>query len=117
LVTEAVRLEIARDKRISLAKGSSEAAGRLEIHLTRFDRSAKAPRADDTALTRKYAQTLTAEITLLDHNGKVLIDHQQVAVTRDVFTDSGQQPAEYQNMPVLAQALATEIAHRLLDRW
>ena len=50
-------------------------------------------------------------------DGKTLIDRRSIEVARDVFVDSGLQPTEYQTMPLLAEALATEIAHALLDTW
>lgn len=116
LVTDAVRLAIARDGRIELASGSA-AAATLSIHLVRYERDALAARRDDTVLARKFAAKLTAEITLVDTAGKTLIDRRTIEVARDVFVDSGLQPTEYQTMPLLAEALATEIAHALLDTW
>ena len=71
----------------------------------------------DTALGRKFTVTLAAEITVTDASGRKLVDRRTVRVARDVFTDSGQQPAEYQTLPLLAEALATEIAHAVLDTW
>jgi hypothetical protein len=116
LVTDAVRLALARDGRIELASGAS-AAATLRIHLVRYEREALAARRDDTALARKFAAKLTAEITLVDTAGKTLIDRRKIEVARDVFVDSGLQPTEYQTMPLLAEALANEIAHALLDTW
>lgn len=116
LVTDAVRLAISRDGRIELASGASSAAT-LRIRLVRYERDALAARRDDTALARKFAAKLTAEITLVDTAGKTLIDRRAIEVARDVFVDSGLQPTEYQTMPLLAEALATEIAHALLDTW
>ncbi len=117
LVTDAVRLALARDGRIELAAHEGGAAARLQIRLVRFERDVLAARHDDTALARKFASRLTAEITLTDHNGRILVDRRNISATRDVFVDSGLQPTEYQTMPLLAEALATEIAHALLDSW
>jgi hypothetical protein len=36
---------------------------------------------------------------------------------RGVFTDSGLVPAEYEGMPLLAEQLASEAAHAVLDTW
>ncbi|HQF39051.1 MAG TPA: LPS assembly lipoprotein LptE [Opitutaceae bacterium] len=117
LVTNAVRLALARDGRIGLAADAAAAEATLEIHLVRFERDVLAARHDDTALARKFAAKLTAEITVRDRNEKILLDRRTIAVARDVFVDSGLQPAEYQTMPLLAEALAVEIAHAVLDTW
>ena len=116
LVTDAVRLALARDGRIELAN-TGTAAATLSIRLVHFERDALAARHGDTALARKFAAKLTAEITLVGSDGKTLIDRRSIEVARDVFVDSGLQPTEYQTMPLLAEALATEIAHALLDTW
>ena len=117
LVTDATRLALARDGRITLAAGADAAEATRQIHLVRCERDVLAARRDDTALARKFAVKLTAEITLTDRGGKILIDRRPLTATRDVFVDSGLQPAEYQTMPLLAEALATEIAHAILDTW
>ncbi len=117
LVTDAVRLALARDGRIQLAANEEAAEAHLQIRLLRFEREVLAARRDDTALARKFAAKLTAEITLTDHNGKILIDRRNIVATRDVFVDTGLQPTEYQTMPLIAEALATAIAHALLDTW
>ncbi|HLP08361.1 MAG TPA: LPS assembly lipoprotein LptE [Opitutaceae bacterium] len=117
LVTDATRLALARDGRITLAAREGDSAAHLQIRLVRFERDVLAARHDDTALARKFAARLTAEITLTDRNGRILIDRRSIAATRDVFVDSGLQPTEYQTMPLLAEALGAEIAHALLDTW
>jgi len=38
-------------------------------------------------------------------------------VKRDVYTDSGQQQAEYQILPLLAEDLAAKASHAVLDTW
>lgn len=116
LVTEAVRLALSRDGRVELAAAAG-AEAKLEIRLVRFERDVLAARHDDTALARKFASKLTAEVTLTDRNGKILLDRRTITATRDVFVDSGLQPTEYQTMPLLAEALALEIAHAVLDTW
>lgn len=117
LVTEAVRLNLARDGRIELAAHPGAGSAELRIRLVRFDRDVLAARRDDTALARKFAVKLTAEVTLVDQNGKILLDRRMVSATRDVFVDSGLQPTEYQTMPLVAEALADEIGHAILDTW
>lgn len=117
LVTDRVRTALARDGRLTLAASPTDAGARLQIRLVRFERQVLAAQRDDTALARKFGATLTAEITLLDRSGKILLDRREVKASRDTFVDSGLQPTEYQTMPLLAEALATEIAHAVLDTW
>ena len=117
LVTTQVREAFARDGRISLAAGPSDADVVLRTKLVAYERTVAASRRDDTGLARKYAVTLRAEITLSDRSGRILIDRRSVRTTRDVFLDSGLPQAEYQTMPLFAEALATEIAHAVLDTW
>lgn len=117
LVTDRVRTALARDGRLTLASSASDAGARLQIRLVRFERAVLAASRDDTAIARKFGATLTAEITLIDRSGKILLDRREVKSTRDVFVDSGLQPTEFHTMPLLADALATEIAHAVLDTW
>jgi len=117
LVTTQVREEFARDGRVQLAGDAPAADVRLTVRLVAYERDVAAVRHDDTGRARKYAVTLTAEVTLADRTGRPVIDHRSVRVARDVFLDSGQQPTEYQTMPLLAAALATEITHVVLDTW
>ena len=117
LVTTQVREALARDGRVPLAGDAPGADVRLAVKLTAYDRDVAAVRHDDTGRARKYAVALTAEVTLTDRAGKALVDRRPVRVVRDVFLDSGQQPTEYQTLPLLANALATEITHVVLDTW
>jgi hypothetical protein len=117
LVTAAVRQAFARDGRISLAASPADADVVLHTKLVSYDRTVAASRRDDTGLARKFAVTLSAEITLVDRSGQTLVDRRFVRATRDVFLDSGLPQAEYQTMPLFADALAVEIAHAVLDVW
>ena len=116
LVATQVRTAFARDGRVVLADASGDSA-RLDIRLVSYEHAIAAVLPSDTALGRKFNVSLTAEITVTDASGKKLIDRRTVRVSRDVFSDSGQQPAEYQTLPLIAEALATEIAHAVLDTW
>ena len=117
LVTTQVREALARDGRVQLAGDAPGADVRLAVKLTAYDRDVAAVRHDDTGRARKYAETLTAEVTLTDRTGRAVVDRRTVRVVRDVFLDSGQQPTEYQTLPLLADALAKEITHVVLDTW
>jgi hypothetical protein len=118
-VTTAIREAFSRDGRVALA-ASPEAAERiLEVRLIDFSREMTSAQRDDTALARKYALTLTAEVRLVDPSQPDAppATAWQVAVSVDSFTDSGQQQSEFQAVPLLAGSLAREIVHRVMDRW
>lgn len=116
LVATQVRAALLADGRVTTgAPGESEVT--VRVRLLSYTREVAAARRDDTGLARKFAITLRAEVTVTDRAGKNLLDRRPVQATRDVFTDGGQQPAEYQNMQLLAEALAQEVVHALFDRW
>lgn len=117
-VTTAVREAIARDGRVRLAASPGDADRILEVRLVDFSREMTSALRDDTALARKFALTLTAEVRLVDPAQPGAPSHaSEVAVSVDSFTDSGQQQSEYQAVPLLAASLAREIVHRVLDTW
>jgi hypothetical protein len=117
-VTTAVREAFARDGRLVLAE-SPEAADRIvEIRLKDYSREMATALPTDTALARKFALTLLADVSLVDPRARDTAQPPfEVSVSVDAFTDSGQQQAEYQAVPLLAGKLATEIVHRVLDTW
>jgi hypothetical protein len=117
-VTTAIREAIARDGRVRLAASPADADRILEVRLVDFSREMTSARRDDTALARKFALALTAEVRLVDpaQPGAPILPS-EVAVSVDSFTDSGQQQSEFQAVPLLAGSLAREIVHRVLDRW
>src|SRR5690606_34912431 len=90
----------------------------LEISLQAYDRRMTAVQPQDTALARKFDVTLTAVCTLRDaRTGETLFADRPVESTRQVFTDGGQLPAEYQTLPNIAQLLADRVLHAVLDVW
>jgi hypothetical protein len=118
LVATQVAEALARDGRVRLAARADNAEAVLHIVLVDYGRRLTASLPQDTGLARKFALTLTADVTLIDPlTGNALVETLRIAATREAFTDSGQQLAEYQTMPLLAEALAREIVHRLLDTW
>lgn len=117
-VTTAIREAFARDGRVTLAGSPSEADRIVEVRLADYSREMTSALREDTALARKFALTLTAEIKLIDPaNPGAIVSPAQVAVSVDAFTDSGQQQSEFQAVPLLAGKLATEVVHRVLDTW
>lgn len=117
-VTTSIREAFSRDGRVALAASPGDAERILEVRLVDFSREMTSAQRDDTALARKYALTLTAEVRLVDPTQPdTATPFRQVAVSVDSFTDSGQQQSEYQAVPLLAGSLAREIVHRVMDRW
>jgi hypothetical protein len=97
---------------------AAEADATLTVVITDYHREMTVAREDDTGLARKFALTLGTTCTLKDNrSGEILFNHRAVTVQRDVFTDSGQLQAEYQMLPILADALADKISHTVLDVW
>ena len=83
-----------------------------------YHREVAAVREGDTGLARKFNVTLGATCTLRDNRtGQALFENRSVSAVREVFTDSGQLQAEYQTLPLLADALATKVVHTALDVW
>ncbi len=99
------------------------------MEITDYRREVATQRRDDTGLARKFALTLGVRCTLKDRRaGKDLFTNREILVRRDAYTDSGQNlpsgtsvsgqlQAEYQALPLLADALADKVAHAVLDVW
>ncbi len=113
-----IRESLLRDGRVTLVNSSDRADVRLNITVNDYQREVATVRPGDTGLARKFTITLIAEATLtVNGTGRVLFQQRQLIVKRDVYTDSGQQQAEYQLLPQLAQDLAAKITHTVLDTW
>lgn len=118
LITTQLREAFIRDGRISLTDSADSADAVLTISLTGYDRTVAVSRADDTGLARRFDVTLQAQATLEDNQSKKpYFAARPLRATRGVFTDSGLVPAEYENMPLLAEQLAKETVHAVLDVW
>lgn len=117
-VTTAVREAFARDGRVELAANAGSAGRVIEIRLTDYSREMATALPSDTALARKFVLTLNAEVRVVDPaNREAQITPVAISVSVDAYTDSGQQQAEFQAVPQLADKLATEVVHRVLDVW
>lgn len=117
-VTTAVREAFARDGRVRLAANAGAAGRVIEIRLTDYSREMATALTADTALARKFVLTLAAEIRVVDPGSPdATAEPLQLSVSVDAYTDSGQQQSEFQAVPLLADKLATEIVHRVLDTW
>lgn len=118
LVTREVRLAFLRDGRVQLAASPEAADAVLTVTLADYGREMTTSRARDTGLARKFDVTLAAVCTLTDaRTGEIYFTDRPITSTRQVFTDEGQLPAEYQTLPQLAQLLADRVAHAVLDVW
>jgi hypothetical protein len=117
LVGASLARELDRSGRVSIA--AEEAADALlKLTLVDYRREVSAERSDDTSLARKWRVTLTAECTLTRRSdGHAWFTRRAVSAFDEVYVDSGLVPTEYQNMPVLAERLAQEIAREVLGAW
>ncbi|MFZ9683143.1 MAG: LPS assembly lipoprotein LptE [Cephaloticoccus sp.] len=117
ILTGALREAFAGDGRVTLAP-TPDADATLSITVRDYRRDVATVRPGDTGLARKFVVTLTAEATLVNNaTGREFFHQRVIEVKRDVFTDSGQQQAEYQILPLLAQDLADKARHAVLDTW
>lgn len=118
LVSTQLREAFARDARVSLVNSPEAADATLAVTITSYRRDVLTVREGDTGLARKFNVTLATTATLRDRRGnKVLFENRPVSVQREVFTDSGQLQSEYQTLPLLAETLASKVAHAALDIW
>jgi hypothetical protein len=118
LVTTQLRQTFLRDGRVRLVDSAAQADAVLQVTLTGYDRSVAVTRQDDTGLARRFDVTLRAHATLTDTRSRQpLFSDRPLAARRGIFTDSGLVNAEYQGLPLLAEQLAREATHAVLDTW
>lgn len=107
-----------RDGRVRLVGSADDAEAVLHVVLDRYERAVATVRPDDTGLARRFDVELVARATLTDRRtGRVIFSDRPLVARRGVFTDSGLVPAEYQNLPLLAQDLARQAQQAVLDTW
>jgi hypothetical protein len=118
LVTTRLRETFSRDPRVQITNSAAGADATLIVVINDYHREVAAVREGDTGLARKFNVTLGATCTLRDNRtGQAMFENRPVSAVREVFTDSGQLQAEYQILPLLADALATKVVHTALDIW
>ena len=118
LVTTQLREAIIKDGRVRLVDSAADADATLQVALTGYDRAVSVARADDTGLARRFDVSLHAAATLTDNRSKTAyFTRRPLVATRGAFTDGGLVQAEYQVLPLLAEQLAGEAAHAMLDTW
>jgi outer membrane lipopolysaccharide assembly protein LptE/RlpB len=113
-----IREAFLRDPRVILVNTPGEADATLTVTLVSYSRKAQTRQSVDTGLARKFDVTLDAEATLRsNHDNKVIFQDRKVQAVRQVFVDSGQLQAEYQNVPLLAEELGRKVLSATLDVW
>jgi hypothetical protein len=124
-----VRQAFLRDGRVDLVDRPDEADATLEIALTDYHREVAASREDDTGLARKFTLFLTASCRLRNNRtGRILFENRIMTAQKESFTDNGlgdvpfglsndQLQSEYNELPQLANALADQVTHAVLDVW
>lgn len=118
LVSTRLRENFIRDARVQVTNSTEAADATLVVVINDYHRDVAAVREGDTGLARKFNVTLGATCTLRDNRtGRPIFENRPVSVVREVFTDSGQLQAEYQTLPLLAEALAAKVVHTALDVW
>jgi hypothetical protein len=118
LVTTQVREAFIRDGRVSLVDSPDAADAVLQISLSSYDRMVAVALPADTGLARRFDVALQARATLTDNRSKqAYFVQRNLTAKRGVFTDSGLLPSEYQTLPLLAEQLAGETLHAVLDVW
>ena len=118
LVTTQLREAFIKDGHVTLVDSAAAADAVLQVTLTGYGREATVALPNDTGLARRFDVTLKAAATLTDNRtGQALFTRRPLSAKRGVFTDSGLVPAEYETLPLLAELLAADAAHAVLDTW
>lgn len=117
IVSTRLRDAFARDGRVTLVNSPAEADATLTVAIADYHRSIAAVREDDTGLARKFDLILGVDCTLRTRGGKTVLDRRRIEAVREAFTDAGQLQAEFQTLPLLADALAAKVVHAALDVW
>jgi hypothetical protein len=118
LVTTQIREALLHDGRVTLVDSPGAADAVLQVTLTSYSRVVAVTRPDDTGLARRFDVSLHAEATLTDNRTRQpYFTRRPLVAQRGVFTDNGLVPSEYQALPLLAELLADETTHAVLDTW
>lgn len=118
VLSRQLRAAFLRDGRVRLVNSPDAADTTLTVVIDDYHRDIAAVRQDDTGLARKFNLVLGASCTLRDNrSGKTIFSARPFSVQREAYTDSGQQQAEYQTLPLLAEMLSGQVAHAALDVW
>ena len=118
IISTQLREAFLHDARIILVNTPEEADASLTVRLIKYGRTVKTGRHNDTGLARNFDVTIEAEASLRDNrDNHFIFENRKAAASREVFGDSGQLQAEYNNVPLLAEILAKNIRSATLDTW
>jgi hypothetical protein len=113
-----VRSAFIRDGRASVVATADAAEATLTLSIAEYRREVAAVRENDTGLARKFNVHLTLSCRLRDNRtGRMVWEDRAITVQREAFTDGGQLQAEFQVLPLLAEAAAAKVVHDALDVW
>ncbi len=117
-LTTRIREAFIRDGRVRLVESAAAADAVLEITLARHSRAMAVSQPNDTGIARRFDLTFQARATLRNpRSAEPYFTDRILEASRGVFTDDGLVPSEYQTLPVLAESLAREAVHAVLDTW
>ncbi len=117
-VSRAIRNAVLTGGRVTLAVSPAQADAVLSVELIDRKRTFTSVLPTDTALARKFDIALTVRCSLSDpRSGRIYFEDREITITRQIFVDGGQNPAEYQVVPQLAAELGDRISHTVLDVW
>lgn len=118
ILSTQLRTALGQDGRVTLVNSPESADATLEVVIRDYHRDIASVLESDTGRARKFTLTLGVDCTLKQNRtGQTLFADRRVTVSRDAFTDGGQLQSEYQDVPLLASALADKISHAVLDVW
>ena len=118
LLDTRLREAFIRDGRASFVATANDADATLTVTISDYRREVAAVRENDTGLARKFNLQFTVNCRLRDNrSGRMIWEDRAINVVREAFTDSGQIQAEYQALPLLAEAAAAKVVHAALDIW
>ncbi|MGF1482998.1 MAG: LPS assembly lipoprotein LptE [Opitutales bacterium] len=106
-----------RQAGVTTVASPAQADAILSVSLADFRREGSATQAGDTGLAASYILILEADCTLSASNGEVFFENRRILAREQIFLDSGQQPAEFQAMPVLARTLSGNIRDAVVSTW
>lgn len=117
-LTTRLREAFIRDGRVRLSSSAEAADAVLQVTIARYGRTLAVSQPTDTGLARRFDLNLQARATLLNNRAQdPYFTDRLLETSRGVFTDNGLVPSEYQILPVLAESLADEAVHAVLDTW
>jgi hypothetical protein len=117
-LTTRLREAFIRDGRVRLVDSASAADAVLDVAIARYGRTLAVSQPNDTGLARRFDLNIQARATLRNNRAQEpYFSDRVLEVRRGVFTDDGLVPSEYQILPVLAESLANEAVHAVLDTW